>query len=240
MSLELYDDNKTYSPAGTPQEVAFIIQTLRLAERARILDLYCGYGRHAIELAKSGYCVTGIDATKAFIEIACQKAAEAGGDICFEQQDMREITYDRQFAAVINMFAAFGHFSDAENALVLKKVAQALQPGGLLLIDLLNRELMARSSLTRYWRHPSGEYVLSYKAELQQGIAKMKREVLNQNSGKKLRYEFDLRTYSLYEFTALLQSSGLAVKATYGDFDGSAYTHDSPRLIVLAQKQQGE
>lgn len=236
MNREMYDDNKTYSPVGTQQEITFIVETLPISPKAKILDLYCGYGRHAIELAKNGYSVTGVDGTQAFIDIARQKANEAGIRICFEHLDMRELTYENQFDAVINMFAAFGYFSDDENAGVLRRIASALKKGGYLLMDLLNREWMAKSNLNRYWRHPSGEYVLSYKAELQQGIAKMKREVINQVTGEKARYEFDLRTYSLFELQSLLRGSGLDLKATYGNFDQTSYSSESPRLIILAQK----
>lgn len=236
MNRELVDDNKTYSPVGTQQEVGFIIDTLHLPVKAEILDLYCGYGRHAIELAKYGYQVTGVDGTSAFIDIARQKAVEADVAVSFEHRDMRELSYHIQFDAVINMFAAFGYFSDKENALVLERIADALRDGGFLLMDLLNQEWMARSNLNRYWRHPSGEYVLSYKAELQHGTAKMKREVINQTTGEKMGYEFDLRTYSLYELETLLRASGLHIKATFGNFDKSPYHSDSPRLIVLAQK----
>ena len=236
MNREMYDDNKTYSPVGTQQEISFIIETLPISPTADILDLYCGYGRHAIELAKNGYCVTGVDGTQAFIEIARQKATEADVAVCFEHFDMRELTYSNQFDAVINMFAAFGYFSDEENAGVLNRITCALRKGGYLLMDLLNREWMSRSNLNRYWRHPSGEYVLSYKAELRQGIAKMKREVINQVSGEKARFEFDLRTYSLFELRSLLRDSGLDIKATYGNFDRTPYHSESPRLIILAQK----
>lgn len=236
MNKDMYDDRKTYSPVGTQHEVEFIMETLPIAATAEILDLYCGYGRHAIELAKNGYQVTGVDATQAFIDIARQKAAEAGALVCFEQLDMRDLAYVNRFDAVINMFATFGYFSDEENAGVLVRIANALRGGGYLLMDLLNRDWMAKSNLNRYWRHPSGEYVLSYKAELQQGIAKMKREVINQVTGEKLRYEFDLRTYSLFELESLMRSCGLTVRATYGNFDRRPYHSESPRLIVLAQK----
>lgn len=236
MNREMYDDNKTYSPVGTQQEVSFITETLSLPDKAKILDLYCGYGRHAIELARRGYCVTGVDGTQAFIDIAQQKAIEAGVTVHFEQQDMRELNYTNQFDAVINMFAAFGYFSDKENALVLNLLNSALRTGGLLLMDLLNREWMARSNLNRYWRHPSGEYVLSYKAELQHGIAKMKRELTNQTTGEKLRYEFDLRTYSIYEIESLLKQNDFIIRSMFGNFDKTPYHADSPRMIILAQK----
>lgn len=236
MTEEFFDDGKTYSLAGTDQEVAFIVDVLNLPAGAKLLDLYCGYGRHAIELAKLGYLVTGIDATQAFLDIARQKAEEEGVSVAFRQGDMRELAYEGEFAAIINMFAAFGYFSDDENAAVLRKVARALKPGGLFLIDLLNRDWMGRNNLNRYWRHPSGEYVLSYKVELHQGVVTMKRVLLNQVTGAKTQYEFVLRAYSLAEMTSVLEKCDLKVKATYGGFDGRPYGADAPRMIILAEK----
>lgn len=237
MSEEFFGDDKTYSLAGTGQEVKFMVDTLSLPKGKAILDLYCGYGRHAIELAKLGYRVTGVDATAAFLDIARQQAAEENIAVDFRQCDMRELDYENSFDAVINMFAAFGYFSDEENAAILTRVARALRPRGLFLIDLLNREWMVRNSLNRYWRHPNGEYVLSYKVELQQGVAMMKRVLLNQVTGAKTKYEFVLRTYSLGEMELLLSRSGLKVIATYGGFDGRAYGADAPRMIIMAVKE---
>lgn len=236
MTQEIFGDLKTYSLAGTEQEVGFINNVLNLAGAAEIMDLYCGYGRHAIELAKLGYRVTGIDATQAFLDIATQKAREENVAIDFRLCDMRELDYSQRFDAVINMFAAFGYFTDEENAEVLKRVAKALRSGGLFLIDLLNREWMVRNNLNRYWRHPSGEYVLSYKVELKHGIVTMKRVLINQVTEKKTQYEFVLRAYSMTEMESLLDKCGLKVKATYGGFDGRAYDADAPRMIILAQK----
>lgn len=233
---DILGDLKAYSLAGTEQEVQFITSVLNLPSDAKILDLYCGYGRHAIELAKLGYNVTGVDATIAFLDIAKQKALEEKVQITFQHCDMRDLQYKNKFSAVINMFAAFGYFSDEENAEVLKRIHYSLQPNGLFLIDLLNREWMIRNNLTRYWRHPSGEYVLSYKVELQQGVAKMKRELLNQLTGKKTQYEFVLRAYSLSEMTSNLIQSGFMIKCTFGGFDHRPYGIDTPRMIILAQK----
>lgn len=237
MTDEFFGDGKTYSLAGTGQEVKFMVDALSLPKGTAILDLYCGYGRHAIELAKLGYRVTGVDATAAFLDIARQQAAEEDIAVDFLQCDMRELDYVQDFDAVINMFAAFGYFSDDENAAVLQRVSKALRPGGLFLIDLLNREWMVRNNLNRYWRHPNGEYVLSYKVELQQGVVMMKRVLLNQVTGAKTKYEFVLRAYSLPEMELLLDRSGLKVKATYGGFDGRAYGADAPRMIVMAAKE---
>ncbi|VBB08296.1 s-adenosyl-l-methionine-dependent methyltransferase [Lucifera butyrica] len=238
MTREILGDFKAYSLAGTEQEVNFIANVLNLPLNAAILDLYCGYGRHAIELAKRGYQVTGLDVTQDFLDIAGQKAQEEGVSLSFRQCDMRELDYNRNFEAVINMFAAFGYFTDEENAHVLNLISRALKPKGLFLIDLLNREWMVRNNLNRYWRHPSGEYVLSYKVELQNGIALMKRQLINQVTGKKTQYEFVLRAYSLPEITSILVQSGLTLLTTFGGFDGRDYGADSPRMIILAQKER--
>ncbi|MBP1764853.1 MAG: ubiG 2 [Firmicutes bacterium] len=231
-------DWKAYSPAGTSQEINFICEVLQLSANAKILDLYCGYGRHAIELAKLGYQVTGLDVNQDFLDIARQKAIEAGVKVDFRHSDMRNMQYDQQFDAIINMFVAFGYFTDTENCDVIKKVADALKPGGYFLIDLLNREWMICNNLNRYWRHPSGEYVLAYKIELQKGMAIMRRELTNQITGAKTRAEFVLRAYSMSEMTGILERNGLSIVHTYGGFDGGEYTKDTPRMIILAKKNR--
>ncbi len=230
-------DVKAYSIAGTQQEVRFIASVLNLPDHSCILDSYCGYGGHAIGLAKLGFNVTGVDATQDFLDIAIQKAKDENANIRFQRCDIRKIEYIEQFDAVINMFSAFGYFTDEENAVVLRLLNRSLTYKGLLLIDLLNREWMVHNNLNRYWRHPGGEYVLSYKIELRHGLAIMKRQLINQVTGTKTQYEFMLRAYSLAEITSILLQNGFQVKAAYGGFEEQAYGPESPRMIILAQKE---
>lgn len=222
--------------AGTDQEIEFIEATLNLGFHAKILDLYCGYGRHAIELAKSGYQVTGVDSTADFLNIAKQKALQLQVALEFFQCDMRKINFQHSFDAVISMFAAFGFFSDDENAAVIGRISRALKPHGLFLIDLLNREWMQKNNLNRYWRDPKGESVLSTKVEITEGMAMMKRQLINQLTGKKVETDFQLRAYSLPEMTELLTVHHLEIEKVYGAFDCRPYGEDTPRMIILARK----
>lgn len=232
------EEYKLYSLAGTSQEVQFIIDTLNLPAGSRILDLHCGYGRHALALAAKGFQVTGVDANVSFLELGSQKAQEEGiaGQIEFIQSDMRSVAFDKKFAAVINMFAAFGYFSDDENILVLQAIHKALVPNGLFLIDLLNREWMVHNSLNRYWRHPNGECVLTYKTEFKNGLIALKRQLTNLTTGKKTQFEYTLRAYSLSEMLSILSENNFLIQKVFGGFDGRPYTPDSPRMIILAQK----
>jgi len=225
--------------AGTKQEVKFIESALNLPAYAKILDLYCGYGRHAIELAKNGYQVTGVDSTADFLSIARQQAAKLQMTVEFIQCDMREINFYHSFDAVISMFSAFGYFNDDENAAVVGRISRALKPEGLFLLDLLNRDWMQKNNLNRYWRDPNGESVLSTKVEITEGMATMKRQLINQLTGKKLETDFQLRTYSLPEMTELLATYQLKIEKVYGAFDCRSYDEDTPRMIILARKSSG-
>ena len=132
---------KEYARGLTPEraqrEVDFINSTLSLPQiapsatgSARILDLCCGHGRHTIELAAAGYSMVGQDLSVAFLGLAKGAAAARDLQIQFVHADMREIPFEGEFDAIINMFSAFGYFDDdAENQKVLDGVARALKPG---------------------------------------------------------------------------------------------------------------
>ena len=110
----------------------------------KILDLACGFGRHANRLSALGHDVTGIDLTPGFLELARLDAQALGVQVNYLQGDMRQIDYQGAFDHVLLMFTAFGYFEDEQNLLVLKNVARALKPGGLLIFDIKNRDIFLK------------------------------------------------------------------------------------------------
>ena len=74
---------------GTIQEVDFLEQEIAFNTSLKVLDVGCGTGRHAIELARRGYAVTGVDLSPAQLHRAKQKAVAAGVSISFVQLDAR-------------------------------------------------------------------------------------------------------------------------------------------------------
>lgn len=103
----------------------------------RILDLGCGTGGHAWQLAQRGYTVLGVDRSAAMLEQAQRKAAHANPDtLSFSQGDVRTVQLNQQFDAVIMMFAVLGYqVSNADLAGTLATVRRHLRPGGLLVAD---------------------------------------------------------------------------------------------------------
>jgi len=138
------DYAKTYDQEaftqGTVQEVDFIEQEIGGNTSKRILDIGCGTGRHAIELAKRGYQVTAIDLSESQLKRAQEKANENQVNVDFQQADARQLDFSNEFDLVIMLCE--GGFSlmetDEMNFAILKNATQALKNDGKLILTTLN------------------------------------------------------------------------------------------------------
>ena len=128
-----------------------LVKELALNKGAKILDLACGKGRHAIHLNSLGYIVTGIDLSEESIAIAKKSEKET---LAFFVHDMRELYWSNYFDCVLNLFTSFGYFDDEnDNLKTLQSVYDSLKPGGVFVIDFFNaakitRELIAAEIIT--------------------------------------------------------------------------------------------
>ncbi len=125
---------------GTIGEVDFFEEELGHDRTKRILDIGCGTGRHAIELARRGYRTTGIDLSESQLARARQKALDAGVQVTFLQRDARDLRLDERFDLV--MMICEGAFplmeTDEMNFAILENAARALLDGGKLVLTTLN------------------------------------------------------------------------------------------------------
>jgi SAM-dependent methyltransferase len=125
---------------STQRDVAFLTRQLPLPRYRRVLDLCCGYGRHALGLAKHGYQVVGLDRDAAAIAEATRRAQTAAFAVAYVIGDMREL--DAQpgaFDAVINMWQSLSFFDDETNTRILRAIHDKLTPGGRFIVDMYNR-----------------------------------------------------------------------------------------------------
>ena len=121
---------------GTVSEVDAIVAALELTPGQRILDVGCGPGRHALELAGRGFQVVGIDISSTFIQLA-RDGAPAG--VSFVVGDARRMEFDAEFDAVISLCqGAFGlaggpgadHGVIDPDGAILERIVAAVRPGG--------------------------------------------------------------------------------------------------------------
>jgi len=234
--LHLYEPILT--PERTQREVEGIVNLLALPQGSSILDLCCGHGRHAIPLAQRGYKVAGQDLSEVFLHEAEKEALAKGIQVNWLHGDMRNIPFENEFDAVINIFTAFGYLENQdEDQQVLKQIHKALKPGGLFLLETLHREgLMRHFSPHMIEHYPEGLIVLEERNfDLLTSRSKVKLTMIYPD-GRQKEYGNAVRVYTLTELAQMLTKAGVQVKAYYGAWDGSELTIDSFRLILLAQK----
>lgn len=222
----------------TQREVDGIVDLLALPQGSSILDLCCGHGRHAIPLAQRGYQVTGQDLSEVFLREAERAAQAQGVPVHWVHGDMRNIPYENEFDAVINIFTAFGYFENQdEDQKVLRQVSKALKPGGLFLLETLHREGLMRQYVPHMISYyPEGLIELEERSfDLLTSRSEVKITTIYPD-GQRKEYGFSHRVYTLTELAQMLTLAGLQVKAYSGAWDGSALTIDSFRLILLSQK----
>jgi ubiquinone/menaquinone biosynthesis C-methylase UbiE len=232
--LRMYETILT--PERTAQEVAGVMTMLDLRPGARILDLCCGQGRHAVPLALAGYQMTGLDRSSYLLGHAKRAAGEDGVEVQWVRGDMRWLPWREQFDACLNLFTAFGYFEDeADNEQVLCQVYNVLKPGGMFLLDVSNRDYYLLRLWPNVWRH-HGRAVILEDTSFDPVTCRFTMTFTWAEGTKWESLTHSVRHYTAPELAGMLERAGLDPIAFYGDFDGSEFDLYTKRLIVLARK----
>ena len=139
--LALYDE---YLAERTPVEIDQLEALLTLRPPQRILDLPCGQGRHAIELARRGYDVTGADLSPYLLEVAEERRRARSVRVRWLSADMRRPIAGETFDVVLNLFTSLGYFADeTDDRKVVRAASAMLASGGRFVLELINLLLLS-------------------------------------------------------------------------------------------------
>lgn len=228
-----------FTPAQTATDIDGVVTLLGLAPGSRILDLCCGFGRHSIELARRGYCVTGLDLSADLLTHARDDAEAAHVDTTWVHADMRDIPQPSQpYDAVISLFSSFGFIGDdAAEASVLKGIMDVLAPQGKVIIETVNREVLLKNWMARRWHElPNGVIVCDkLKFDAATGMLHTE-EVAIQRDGTRIQDTHQLRLWTLSELKMLMSAVGLSHITGHGGLDGTPYTGATHRMVVIGQR----
>lgn len=247
--LDTYIDTEFIAPKQTEVQINFLVEKLNLKKGVRILDLACGYGRHSIPLAELGFQVTCLDYSSFLLEKARSETKKKKLHIAFIQGDMREIRFENEFDAVISMFTSFGYFETKEEEKeLLQKIYQSLKIDGVLLLDL-NNSLRTVQRIKRLGNlnQDNNSYSLTSTNILSNSLEVNTKQTLSQDEskwtiertwintvGEKQSYEIVINLFSRKELEQILTDVGFGSTQAYGDFEGTEFKIDSPRLILVA------
>lgn len=236
--------------ASYDEDLAFYTNLARRCELP-VLELGAGTGRVALHLARAGFRVVGIDASREMLEVARAKTeARLRRRLRWALADMREFDLGERFDLVICAYGTFQHLRSVEDQRsCLRAVERHLAPGGLLALAVrpltserwdqvepsVEVQWLHRDEATNDWlarwtvveRHPATQTVRRVH---------FVDRVPPDGSVRRTVVEHVLRYTGRYELEALIEKAGLEVDALYGDYDLAPYDDASDLLIVVARK----
>jgi len=218
--------------------VSHIIQALNLRGGSRILDLACGGGDQALELARRGMKVVGVDIAKVLVDYGNKAAQKENLPIELIEGDMRDARFNDEFDACI-IISSFGIFDDSENLKVLQVVEKALKHSGKFYINLLNPFTRIREREER-WEEVEGGYLLN-KYNYNPVTGKMRIicfYITREGNLIKSKYVESVRLYTLPEMIKLIEAANLVFKTAYGSIKlpSEEYGITSNSMVVVGEK----
>jgi SAM-dependent methyltransferase len=220
----------------TGAEIDTIIRHLDLAPGMHLLDIPCGLGRHAVELAARGIKVTGVDITQPLLDVARERAMMRGVEIALQQCDMRHISWEGEFDAVLCYWGSFGYFDDAGNLEFLRAVARSLKAGGRFLIDTQVAETLYSIFRVKGWTQHEQLYVLEERRiDHLNGRVDCEWTIFGHEKGT-AKHRSSIRIYTYRQLCEMLREVGFTAFEGYNTMTGKPFTFGSSRLSLVATK----
>lgn len=229
---EIYDQN--VFTENTVCEVDFVLQELGVPAGSLILDVGCGTGRHAIELARRGYAVIGLDLSSEMLARAADAARAAGVSVEWMQANATDFSLPTLVDGAICLCeGAFGLLSEVDDPIeqplsILRNIASSLKPGAKAILTVLNGAAMLRKydkTDVEAERFDPVNLVESSSYAPQEGLA----EIPVREKG-----------FVAAELVLLFRLVGMAVRhvwgGTAGRWDRKTIDLDEIELMVVAEK----
>ncbi len=214
-----------------PEEARLISRLLEIhgvGRGARLLEVGCGSGRIAINLARLGYSVVGIDVSPTYISEAVRRSREEGVQVEFLVGDARrvdEVVGARRFDAVLFYWTSvLGYYDEVTDFEILARCRKVVEDGGkLLILQHANRDhLILAFSVRRVLesRHDLGDYVVVEESRLDLLSSRyVSTWSFYRKEGNALvlidTLETSQRVYSIHELVSIARRAGWDLEKAY-------------------------
>jgi SAM-dependent methyltransferase len=232
------------------QNVRDVLALIGPSPEEPLLDLACGAGRHLLALRELGFRdLTGVDLSPELLALAKQnlgsaeppvesvRAPQLVREARLVRADMRAIPFVGSFATVLSLFTSYGYFAeDDENAAVLAGVYRALRPGGVFLMDYINRPLVLANLTPEDERVQGGRRIHNVRRITPDGRRVEKTTTVTEEDGQVRVFDESVRLYTRDELEVMLRAAGLEDLRACGSLQGEPYAASSPRMVWVARK----
>ncbi len=220
--------------AATREEVDFIERVMGLGVPHELLDVPCGEGRMAIELARRGHRVTGVDLSEPLLDRA--REASAGESVLrWERHDARDLPYSERFDGAICWWGSFGYFDDDGNRAFARAVAAALRPGGRFLIETHCTETLFPRFNPNGWGTQDETIVLEARA-WDHRSGRIETDWTFLRGVDRTEQHSSIRLYAYHELETLLREAGFRTFEAFDPRSGASFALGAARLAIVASK----
>jgi SAM-dependent methyltransferase len=225
-------------PEATEAEIDFLVRAVGLQPGGSVLDVCCGSGRHALELARRGYRVTGVDVSAEAIGYARRAADDERLSVDLRVGDVRSLPTDVRADVVICMGNAFGYLEHTGTQAFLADLAGIVRPGGALVLDyaFVAESVLPGLELDEEPMTIGGVEVTSVNTYDTVG-SRWLTEMTFRRGDEVHRGTSVQHVYTVAEVSRLVAAVGFPDVERYGDADGSPYRLGSPRLLLVARRR---
>ncbi|WP_080057104.1 SAM-dependent methyltransferase [Spirosoma aerolatum] len=241
---------EAWKAAQTEEQTQFdlelLVDTLEFGPGDQLLDIFCGYGRHALPLARMGAHITGIDISPEYVTEIQSLAKAEKLPITTVADDFLTIPASKlgngnTFDAAYCLGNSFSFFSQADMLTFLTRIANLLKPGGRF---LAHSEMIAESVLPDYqarnWlpiETADGESILfmvendyvPLEGRIDSHLTYVKGGIVQ----TRLAQHY---VYTLAQLRHLFTEAGLQIIDCYGTVTGDPFALGDEAVWILAEK----
>lgn len=222
----------------TTKEVDFMLNYFMLQPGNKLLDLMCGYGRHAIALAKKGMIVTAIDNLGDYINEIKQVAEKESLSITAIQSDVTKFSVDVQFDLAMIMGNSLNFFNAADTTGLFTTISTHLKPGGHILINSWTlAEIAIKNFKDKSWSYIGDmKFLVDSKFLFHPARIEAESTIITPDGIVEVKKGIDY-IFSLNEMEAMLQQAGFVLKEVYSIPGKKKFAIGEPRAYIVAQKR---
>lgn len=225
-------------PAGlTEAETGFIIDAADLTEGASVIDLMCGYGRHALELGRKGYAVTAIDNQKDYITEINAVAQKETIKITAVEGSALEYTPDKTFDAAICMGNSFAFFDAAQAEHILHTLSAHIKSGGVFIINTwMLGEIAIRFFREKEWFYAGAyKYIIDNKYLFHPSRIESEHLIIAPDGSTETLDAIDY-IFTLPELEAIFHKTGFSLKGIYSTPRKRPFALGDSRAYIVAER----
>jgi len=224
--------------ALTKAEVDYLVNEAGLKAGSKVLDLMCGYGRHALSLARIGINVTAIDNLADYINEIKEIAATENLPVTALLEDVLQFHSDEEYDLIICMGNSMSFFNGEDSQKLFSNICSHLKANGKVIFNSwMIAEIATKQFKDNSWAN-IGDIKCLYNSKYLFSPARVETEsiFIAPDGSTEIKQAIDY-IYSLNETESMLKKSGLMVKDVWSIPGKKKFTLGEPRVYIVAERE---